>query len=360
VDNDCDGLVDLDDGLELAGVTRQSDGIGALDLAWIPGGAGVQGDEQFRMAFTKSGIAGIASATLDGSGALGEEVAQLTIADGNAHEFPRIAGGTTTFGLTYRNTGRAGPALHAAQVDNNGVPSLNSFIGNGGVDSGGGDIARRASGEWVLATSDSQGVKIHRYRDNATVEAGPQVTFNGQSTFSSWVRIAAQGDAAAAVWQVPPNLLRWGRLNSDLVPTDGVSFGATGYRPDIVASGTGYAMAWAAGSGIGFMRAGTDGAKLCEKGLIPLGLDEASDSRRVALADSELGTLALVTSLAGKVVLVRLGLDCEPLIVPVANTPEPTSPAIAVGNGSIALGWVDTTTVSPKAYTRLVGQRLCE
>jgi hypothetical protein len=297
---------------------------------------------------------------LDGSGALGQEVSQLTTTTDNRHDFPRFAAGPTTFGLTFGNFGRTS-SRNAVVVDRNGAPSAANWVDlYAGADAGSADIVRNPSGEWLLSGTDSQGVRIVRYRDDGSTELGAPVTFEGQTAFSSWVRIAAHGDAFAVVWQVPPNLLRWGRLNSDLVATDGVSFGATGYRPDIVGSGSGYAMAWAVGSGIGFMRAGADGAKLCEKGVVALGLDEASDTRRVALADSEFGTLALVTSAAGKVVLVRFGGDCEPSIVPVANTPNASSPAIATGNDSVALAWVDTTTVNSKAYTRLVGEHLCE
>jgi hypothetical protein len=144
-----------------------------------------------------------------------------------------------------------------------------------------------------------------------------------------------------------------------LVATDGVSFGTIGYRPDIVGTGTGYAMAWDAGSGIGFMRATVDGSEVCKKALVPLGLDQASRAHRLALADSRLGTLALVTSAAGKVILVRFGPDCEPsAIVPVPNNASAGSPAIAAGDGSVALAWVHTTNST--AYTRLVGELLCE
>jgi hypothetical protein len=349
VDNDCDELVDLDDGLELAGVTRQADAIGALDLAWIPGEADVQGDEQFRMAFSQTGINELRSATIDSSGALGQEVSQLTRTTDGKHDLRRLAGGTTTFGVTYLAQSRLSTSL-VGQADKNGTPS--------GVTQGTGgsaDITRRARGEWILGISDAQGLRIARYLDNGSIVDGPVVTAEASP---SWVRIAAQGDASAVVWQLAPNVLRWARLNSDMVASEGVSFGATGYRPDIVASGTGYALAWAVGSGIGFRRAGLDGAKLCENGLVPLGLDEASDSRRVALADSKLGALVLVTSAAGKVVLVRFGGDCSHSIIPVANTFNAGSPAIAAGSGSVALAWINTNTST--AYTRLVGELLCD
>lgn len=359
VDNDCDALVDLDDGLELTGVTRSVDGIKELDLAWIPGDSSVQGDEQFRMAFKYSSGEGIQSAVLDGSGALGREVSQLAMRTDHSHDSPRLSGATTTFGLAYAIFGRAGRGVSAIRASNNGVPSDDKGI-YAGAPAGSFDITRRASAEWLLGIPGSQGVNLARYRDDGSVENGPQIIAGSQSTASSWVRIAAQADVSAVVWQVPPNLLRWARVSSNMATTEALGFGATGYRPDIVGSATGYALAWSTGSGIGFMRATTDGAEVCKKGLVPLGLDEASDSRRVALADSEHGALALVTSAAGKVVLVRFGLDCEPSIVPVANTPNPTSPAIAAGSDSVALAWVDTTTVTPKAYTRLVGQRLCE
>jgi hypothetical protein len=366
LDNDCDELVDLDDGLELAGETRSVDGIYSLDMAWIPGAPGVQEDEQFRVAFSEVDVRGIRSAVLEGSGALGQEVSQLTTTTANAHSFPRLAAGTTTFGLTYANSGRGSAAFSAIQADSNGTPSgdrnieEDRYTAGGELSGGSADIARRARGEWVIGINESQGVRVARYLDNGSIESGPLLTTSGQPTsWPSWVRIAAQGDASAVVWQVAPDLLHWARLNSNLVAMDGVRLGATGYRPDIVAAGTGYALAWATGSGIGFMRAGTDGTKVCEKGLVPLGLEEASDSHRVALAHSELGTLALVTSAAGKVVLVRFGADCEAsAIAPVANTVTADSPAIAVGNGSVALAWIHKR--NSMAYTRLVGEHLCE
>jgi hypothetical protein len=351
LDNDCDGRVDLDDGLELAGQSAQLDGILALDLAWVPGESGIQVDEQFRMAFfAQDAPAGIWSGILDGSGAL----SQLTMADTGFA--PRLAGGTTTFGLAFPSYGHA--TFLALQADPDGAPFQPQFI-SGNLSAM--DIARRSRGEWILGISDSSTIRVDVYRDDGSSETGPMLTFNGDTTLnSSWVRIAGQGNASAVVWQTEPNLLRRAHLNSSLLGTEGVSFGATGYRPDIVATGSGYAIAWAVDSGIGIMRTATGGAVLCENGLVPLGLDQASDSHRVALADSEFGTLALVTSATGdKVILVRFGLDCEPsAIIPVANTPEAGSPAIAVGNGSVALAWVDTS--SSIAYTRVVGERLCE
>ncbi|HEY3498110.1 MAG TPA: hypothetical protein VGK73_25605, partial [Polyangiaceae bacterium] len=151
----------------------------------------------------------------------------------------------------------------------------------------------------------------------------------------------------------------WARLSSSLVASDGVSVGATGYRPDIAAAGTGYAMAWATGSGIGFMRYATNGNALCEHGLVDLGLDAMGDQHRVALADTEFGTLVLVTSEEGKVSLVRFDEDCQTTgIVPVANTASAGSPALAVGGGSVALAWVNRG--ASIAHTRLAGERLCE
>jgi hypothetical protein len=269
----------------------------------------------------------------------------------------RLAGGTTTFGLTYQTAGRALGRFFALPANSNAVPVQGTSFSYDTT-----DIAPHGSGEWVVASINSDAIATGRHLETGARARGPKLTFNGEPTPNpSWVRIAARGDASAVVWQTAgagTNLLRWARLSSDLVATDGVSFGV-GYRPDIVGSGTGYAMAWDAGSGIGFMRATVDGTEVCKKALVPLGLDPASSAHRLALADSQLGTLALVTSAAGEVILVRFGPDCEPsAIVSVPNNVSAGSPAIAAGNGSVALAWVHTTNST--AYTRLVGELLCE
>ena len=355
IDNDCDGRVDTNDGLVLAGESRPFEEITGIDVAALRGSPGIDGDTPFR-AFVlgeQPGGIGVFSSALESSGALGEPK-PVFVAEGYAWKGVHAAGGTALFGAMYARTGIGGTESHAVHVHADGATSHDEFAGGDPS-----DIVAR-SNDWVFAIGTSTEVQVKRYTTDGTIEPGPTLTFGGQSAGRPIsLGIAAQGEEVAVIWQVNQNLLRWERVLANLSPKEGVSVGATGYQPDITAAAGGYAMAWTTGSGIGFIRYATNGEAACESDPVDLAFSIAGDLNRVALADTSLGTLALVTSETGKVVLVRFDEDCKTsAIVPVATTTSASSPAIAVSEGAVALAW--TSRTGAIAYTRLVHERLCE
>ncbi|HEY3493860.1 MAG TPA: putative metal-binding motif-containing protein [Polyangiaceae bacterium] len=360
IDNDCDDRVDLDDGLTLSGSTKTAAAIDRIDVAWLPAASATSGDAQFRLVFARTSSAGIFSALLDGAGAIDEAIEPLAVPSRSDYSDFRVVGGATRFGVSFSAPGYGsgdndGTTTRLLQVDRDGTPSLEQTLGIGRLS----DIARRRS-DWVVSRVVSDEIEVARYLENGGSEDGPTLSVDGDTDQSpAWVRIAARGEDTAVIWQTSSNFLRWARLSSTLVATNGASIGATGYYPEIAAAGDGYAMAWSTGSGIGFTRYTARGAGICESGPIDLGLSAPQDLRRVALADTAFGTLVLVTSEEGKVTLVRFGEECEiTATLPIAPTTAASSPAIAVGSETVALAWVDRTGAI--AHTRRVGERLCE
>jgi hypothetical protein len=356
VDNDCNALADADDGLSLAGSSvpfggtkSPFGGVGLLDIAWGSADAG------FCLAFEDGSRSNLLWGVLSDSGAVA--VAGEEVIDSPDHSFrsPRLAGGES-FAMAFTRWGVGAYEIQAAHVDASGSSKLDRFIGSGGLT----DIARRSAGDWVISVLGDPALRVNRYLANGTMETGPLLLFDGgtQSGVSS-VRIAAQGDESAVIWQTSPDVLRWARLSASLQAAPGVSVGATGRNPDIAAAGAGYAIAWASGPGIGFARYTTGGALTCQSPVVDLGLDDNYDLHRIALADTRLGTLALVTSEQGTVTLVRFNAECAAAaILLVDTTLTAGSPAIAVGEDSVALAWHGRASVT--GYTRLVHERLCE
>lgn len=198
---------------------------------------------------------------------------------------------------------------------------------------------------------------LNAYRfDDEPVEAGPEL-----ATEAQFPRVATRGDEAAVIWhRYNAAGVSWRRIDADLAPVGAAQeLDSTGRFSDIAATSGGYAMAWVRNNGsLGVSHVNADGTSMCKKTDIDLEI-APNQTERVAIADTQYGTLVLFTNDAGRVVLFRFGSDCAVTAkYEVATSPSGASPAVAVGGGKVALAWVSPTT--DEAYTRVVGERLCE
>jgi hypothetical protein len=351
VDNDCDGKSDLQDGLSLAGEATPIAGANELQLAWSEAGG------RFFVVYPTG--TGVNKATLTTSGIFTPD-SQLFATEPatRAYTGPIIASGGPNLLITHVDAGYIGQGDEPPGDLGYTLSGTGSISGAGQELVGGiKDFAWRSPTEdWVMAQVDDGKIVLNAVSTDLTVKKG--------STYDehpSALHIASTGTESALVWQVKDSsLVVWARVLQGLALIGRTELSKGGHQPDIIDVKGGYAIAWTTGTGVALARRGTDATAICESGVVDLGLS-AGDGNRVALADSDRGVLALVTSQASnKASLVRFDSNCKPVDnVIVADTASPGSPSIDVGARTVALAW-STTSAGGPAYTRVVSDLLCK
>jgi hypothetical protein len=356
VDDDCDGLIDLADGLGVGGITSRLSGLPAADVAHSPTDAG------FRFAAERGESGGVAFGIVNRDFAF-----PLTSVDPSSAEVPnavpRLAQQGGEFAIVYTRPSRGGaPAFLAklSRVDADGNIIVSTQLG----DVGGSDVSLVAapSGEWITA--------MHRVGFNPdpfeVLEMGRVDAFDGY--FASRSRpqedmgaphMAAIGDEVALIWQAGysfnsgnplPSGIRWALFDSNLELASTIEqVEVSGTHPDIVAVRAGYFMAWAVGAGIRYELIGADGASLCA-GASPFGNGVLDGDDAIALEDTPIGVVGLATDAGGGNVGVFVydAATCRELqhgLIPAsAASPSPRQPELpnlAQGSGDIVFAWTE-------------------
>jgi hypothetical protein len=350
VDNDCDGLVDTEDGLPLAGTNSGPVAdVYSLDAAWSPE------QEAFKVVFDRSPAAeGVFMATLR-NGSFTDTATTISPLASVDYFWPHLAWGGSSFGVswtTYLPTGLFSVVMANADAGGIAAPASARRSINGVSN----DIAARSDGQFVVTSTESEDLRVTRLTTGGAAEHGPSIALRVQHP-----HIATHGNEAVVVWyDSDAGDVFFRRVDAELKPLGTVpvvlqkdaSFAEISGTPD------GYAMAWHANAGLlGFKRVRADGSWVCTRNDIDLDITP-DGSEHLSVADTQYGTLVLFTSNAGKVRLFRFDADCALTgDFTVAQTPSRQFPVVAVGGGRVALAWIDN---SLNAYTREFGERLCE
>jgi hypothetical protein len=351
IDNDCDGLSDLSDGLELSGVTRAQGLAERLDLTWSP--------ELGSFAMALAGAEEVQYASLSEEGAPG--TFHLAVPDAQLST-PRLVWGGDRFGVLSRQALCGNDCFGAAtlvELRADGEP-LWSFTQTDGAASVH-DLARSGD-DWVFAVTAAEDAYTARL-DRVTNTASLAARLNTVETTGATPKLAFDETRLAAVWREPPGVLKWSPLSTALEPTAPQELSTT--SDGVVAIGLtreGYAFAWSLPGGIAFQRSATAGDVACGPTIVPFG-HPALTGRYIALADSPHGTLVLAPDGEQRTLgLFRFDVACNLVdqTVVVSDAEGLTTPSIAAGGDAVAIGWSARSSMGETAFQRVMGGTLCE
>jgi hypothetical protein len=348
IDNDCDELVDMRDGLPLAGTSAPIAGVLGIDAAWSAASNG------FFLVYASD--AGFTKAALSLTGTVMPDPAPFYVGDTDTPitTAPRLVAGPSLLVVshTIRDASLAKTQVLRTLAPSGTLGTPQNVLGLLP------DFAwRSTANDWVLSSLPASTVNVRRVSQGLVVDVGDVLD---PSQKPATMHIAATGDDSAITWQNEnTTLINWVRVSASLELGEPEQLSAAGYQPDITSVPGGYALAWTTGTGIHFALRRVDGTSICSRDELGLGL-VAGVENRLALTDTAHGTLALVTAGdQGKVTLVRFGSDCKTLdVVHVANSTAAASPSIATGNGYVALAW--SSGGGRPGYARVTSDALCK
>lgn len=367
VDDDCDGLVDLADGLAVGGTTRALTGRRFADVAFNAG------DGDFRF---------VSEGGTDGAVSFGVVTANNLFPSANVDPHsatvpnarPRIVPFGNQFGIIHTLPSRGGPPAfqeYFLRVDASGTVLASTLLGStGGSD--GGLAVRGASGLWITAmgriTNAVEALEVGRVDGAGAYTPGASPVENlGQP------RLATVGDLSAVIWQVggtfnfesaPPAAIRFARLSANLALQGTVTqLEAVGAHPDITTVGNSYFMAWAVGPGLFFQRMNTNGTVACS-GASAFGDGTLDPQDAVAVENTARGSVVLATDFGGGSVGVFVYDEaCRELqrgLIPASpGSPSPRNPQtpnLASGGGNTLFTWTEGRQTSQFRFT---SDRIC-
>lgn len=257
LDNDCDGKVDLEDGLSLSGITKEWDGeSGGVDVVWAPdkqvyGATWINSNGAARVLFS--------TVTNDGLPGYSQPITIFPQQGGTSTldiSYPRVARGGSSWAITYVTKVQQG---HLQRVDDSGA-----LLGSGAVLSGNSltsawPIVRADTGPWLVfqpccvgsktnasPVSDADQVGISNLLPGALSAVGTA----GDQIAAAWLGFPAELSDAGAL--VSHENIQWSRRAADLTPIGSVQTladvvtdnGAKLEEPAFAGNGTGYAIAW--------------------------------------------------------------------------------------------------------------------
>ena len=255
-DNDCDGKVDLADGLSLSGLTKEWDSNGGgVDIAWSPdkhgyGAVWIGGSSTKYVLFntvTDDGLPGYSSPVT-----IFPKDQTQTLGLG----FPRVAWGNGGWAVTYVAKGDQG---YFQRIDASG-----SLVGAGAHLTGNSlsgiwPLLKPDTGSWVVFQPCCGGARTNAEPVSDDDQVGISNLFTGALS-----NVAQSGAQIAAVWLGFPSdtseagapiaheAVQWSRRNADLTPVGSVQTivdlitdtGAALQEPVIAGNSAGYAIAW--------------------------------------------------------------------------------------------------------------------
>jgi hypothetical protein len=368
-DDDCDGLIDLGDGLTVGGTTRRVAGRPFADVAFNAR------DGDFRFA-AEGGANGAVSFGVASTTNLFPRADVDPHSETVPNSTPRIVAFDDEFGIIHTLPSRGGPPAfqeYFVRVDADGALLGTTLLGAvGGSD---GSLAVRTSGVWVTAMARLVSSVPTTLLDLGRVSAAGTYTVapNSLDEDLGQPRIAAVGDLSAVIWQssgtfnfpsAPPSPVRWARFNATLaVQGTAVQLEPVGAHPDITAVGNNYFMAWAVGAGFRYQRTNTNGSVVCT-GASSFGNGVLDPQDAVAVENTPRGVVVLATDFSGGQVGVfvydQACREVQRALIPAAaSSPSPRNPHtpnLAVGGGDILFAW---TEGSSDSHFRLTTDLVC-
>lgn len=375
-DNDCNGKVDLDDGLQLAGTTTLIAQAMEIDVD------GSSVSEAFRLVIERRGSAttgakeALITATLSTTGEVSDETPLFDPEPDWTYPAPRIAWGGDTFGIVYTKMQCGGSGANAGCTNDSGFlrmgadGAIEAVTPMGRSQRRPGDIVYRSSGDWLVPYASSGALEINPWFADDTWAEGPIVPLAGGVP-----RIAASGTTSAVIWQeaawgsTGPNLndvgpIVWSLISAELELQVTQTLAAQGYRPSIAALPDGYGMAWLAHGAVVYEVRGSNTTLRCGPTDVVFGDLEAHWRDSVAMAHTPSGVLVVATDSAGGVVeLFRFDEACHLVGRTVLGDTftEPGWPNIAVSGGHVAVVWTERLSSNEyDGHARVFGEALCE
>jgi hypothetical protein len=349
IDNDCDGLADLHDGLPLSGSNTLVPARSSLDLCWNPDAG------NFGWVANSSAAPGVFFGTLSTTGSVTSATDSLfptvgvTAYFGQRLAYSSVMGG---YGVVYSVGNYGGSFQHWLFVSSIGTPGGEYGLPNGQNAA----IASRQNSDFVIAHRDGAMSTLYFGRIKS---GGGYVDASSLAEGAVLPRIATNGALSAIVYHVKDTqTVNWVRVNASLVMGSPSQLTDSGINPDIVGVPSGYAIAWVTAAGFSFQVFTTAGAAVCGPSNVPFGNGVLEATDAIALESTQYGTVALATDQGGHVGLYRFDAACKLIdqqdIQPTATSAG--SPNMAVGAGKLAITWNDSTN----NYVRVLDERLCK
>jgi len=364
IDNDCDGKVDLSDGLALSGTNRvDSDLHSDISVAWSPTTSKfvVTGVKDKSLYFGTLSATGTLSWNSSPFNALGSS------SDGYSRASIAWAPAWSNFGIVFHTAGYPGVYKGYIVIMSPSGELITEFSPVDSVRQPA--VVARATGDLMLTHSTGGSLPptvITRIDQGAGYRSGTNI-----DEVATRSRIATAGDLSAIVYQVQnTNTIDWVRANASIIVPAGYpqQLATGGQAPDIATthSGSNYAIAWATAAGFSFqLMKATDGSTVCGPLSVSFGNGALDVNDGVALASTQYGNLVLATDSAfgaGEAKVFRISDACTLIdSAPVAsNAGTISAPVVSVGGGYAALSWTEWTSEDGYlTYTRVMRDSLC-
>ena len=350
VDNDCNGKVDLSDGLSLVGSIKDADP-SYNQLAVAP----ISSDGTFGVVATSSSTGGLFYGSISASGVGSFQTYYIfDPASTTTYLEPHLAWGSGLgqWGVVYTTNGYGGMSFYGGTMSFNSTSWQSVTVPNGSK----GTITARGAGDLLIASNTSGNLNLA-----TLVPAGSTPQTGSLAVSASWdsnyvPRVAANGSNSAVIWQTSsPKALNWSLISSTLQFGATESLSTAAYYADVAAISAGYGLAWIEGAGFRFMIKNASGTSVCTSSVIPFGT--VASGQQVAVGDTAYGTLVVVTSPDSNVIhLYRFSNACKVIDdTNVSSTASaPTEPRIAVGGGNEVVFWMEAI-----AHYRFLSDLLC-
>ncbi|MEO6603634.1 MAG: putative metal-binding motif-containing protein [Polyangiaceae bacterium] len=254
IDNDCDGAIDLNDGLALSGTNKPVDSRQYLSLTWNPDA------NSFAWVGNSTLVSGIFFGTLSTTGSITSGTSSVTATTGTTAYFgARLAYSSafSGYGVVYSWGNQGGSFSQWLYVSSLGAPGGAYDLPSGQNAA----IATRDSGDFVVA---------HRNSSSSTLYFGRLKDGIGYTNASSLAegavlpRIATNGALSAIAYQIKDTqTINWVRANASLVLGAPEQITSAGLNPDIVGTPSGYAIAWPTKTGFSYEVYNTSGTLVC-------------------------------------------------------------------------------------------------
>lgn len=354
VDNDCDGKVDLSDGLSVVGTTKDIADRSRVAVAASPSGG------YFVLIGTSPSEQGLFFGSINASGTSSFSTDPMPISSPSdeVHTSVRAAWGSD-LGVFYTRVGHGGSFAFAGISETNGC--CWEDIDTPGNDSNFyprlGDITARDEGDLLMVggSTGTSTLYLATYESGVTSTANSMATPTALGTYAP--RLASSGNNSGLIWQTDsPRSLNWSLISSDLEFGTVEELSSTAFYADVSAISAGFGLAWVEGLGFRFAIKKANGSTQCTSNVIPFGTVAAN--QELAIADSANGVVVVVTSPDSNLVrLYRFDGECEVIDSAELKTgaSAPKAPAVARSGANLVIYWTEGST----GHYRFVSDQLC-
>ncbi len=353
VDNDCDGMVDLSDGLSLVGSIKSITNRNRVAVA--PTNSGF-----FALVGTSPTDEGLfyGSINASGTGTFGSSPFFTPPVSDEVYHHPQIAW-ANGLGVIYSTEGPGGKFANAGITINGTTWEDIDVPGEGTIDYPRiGDISARGQGDLLMVgvrpTNDTIYLSTHSEQGDDPLTSSAVIT---GSLDSYLPHLASNGEYSGLLWQTTsPRSLNWSLVSPALELGESEQLSDSAFYADVSSIEGGYGLAWIEGAGFKFMIKNTDGVTECTSNVIPFGTVAAN--QEVAITDSAHGVVVVATSPDSNAVhLYRFDANCTVIddIAVSTSASAPKAPSVARSGSNVVIYWTEGST----GRYRFVSDLLC-